>query len=318
MDDTALNQAQLDVMRELGARPAERPSFRSELRHELRALLEDGIGPHLELLPDDETLWVSKRKLAAVHGCEANYAAEADFEWSVPVARGMVAHKAIELSVFWRREIVPLTLVDEALGRFEEGTDDFARWLQGCREVERAELRAEATERVTKFVECWPPLKKEWRPTVESPVKTTLGGDRVTLSGKVDLQLGQAQGLTAGKVLVDFKTGRVSPNHLNDLRFYALIDTLRTGTPPRRLASYYLDHGRFAPEDVTEVLLEAAAARVIDGIRKMVELAAKVREPRKVTGPACRWCPLIDSCDEGRRFVSGDDDENAAEMDLDL
>ena len=88
------------------------------------------------------------------------------------------------------------------------------------------------------------------------------------LSGKVDLALGQAEGDLAGKVLVDLKTGGFSPVHLDDLRFYALIETVRLGTPPRRLATYYLDQGRFVPEDVTEALLRSTTARVIDGVER--------------------------------------------------
>ena len=108
----------------------------------------------------------------------------------------------------------------------------------------------------------------------------------------------------AGKVLVDFKTGRLSPAHLEDLRFYALIETLRTGTPPRRVASYYLDQGRFVPEDVTVARLESTVARVVAGIEKMVALANGVRAPVKVTGPSCRWCPVLADCDEGRSALS--------------
>ena len=38
------------------------------------------------------------------------------------------------------REIAP-DQIDEALARYEEDSGDFGRWLQGCSEVERAELR---------------------------------------------------------------------------------------------------------------------------------------------------------------------------------
>ena len=66
---------------------------------------------------------------------------------------------------------------------------------------------------------------------------------QVRLSGRPDLTIGQAQGALAGKVIVDFKTGRMHGSHVADLRFYALIDTIRIGTPPRMLATSYLDIG---------------------------------------------------------------------------
>src|SRR5690606_30617843 len=151
-------------------------------------------------------------------------------EWSVAAARGKVAHKAIELSINWRREITPWSLVDEALARLELGDDDFARWLQGIGEAERAELRGEANDRVVKFLECWPPLRKGWRPATEASVRQDVAGERVVLRGKVDLTLGAPDGLVAGKVLIDLKTGGTRPAHLDDLRFYALVETLRLGT----------------------------------------------------------------------------------------
>ena len=98
------------------------------------------------------------------------------------------------------------------------------------------------------------------------------------LSGKPDLTLGQPEGTVAGKVIIDFKTGRFSPSHREDLRFYALLEALRI-LPPRLLATYYLDQGRFHPEEVTRDLLLSAAERVIDGAHRYVELVTGTREP---------------------------------------
>ncbi len=308
--DTApeLNAAQNDVLEQLGASREERPRFDAVVRHELRRALEDGLEPLLELLPDDDDVFISKHRLGQVMGCEKRFIAEddGDFAWSVPIARGTIAHKAIELSIHWRREPEPLVLVDESISRLAEGTDGLADWLQTCTEVERAELRAEANDRVVKFLECWPPLKTAWRPVTESRLRLEIH-DRFILSGKVDLALGQAEGDRAGKVLIDLKTGGFAPVHLDDLRFYALIEAVRLGTPPRRIATYYLDQGRFVPEDVTEPLLRSTVARVIDGIERVVELRAKTREPRVVSGPVCRWCPLQPECGEGQRFLESDE-----------
>ncbi|TML09276.1 MAG: PD-(D/E)XK nuclease family protein [Actinobacteria bacterium] len=312
---SSLNAAQRDVVDQLGARRGGRPQFDAELRHELLGQLEARLGPILSDLEPETTFFVSKRKLSMAHGCEARFLAKDSFEWSVPVARGIVTHKAIETSIHWRRELTPLVLVDESIARLEEGTDDFARWLQGCREIERAELRAEANEQLTKFFECWPRLSPRWRPVVESRVRYDLFNERVTLQGRVDLQLGQPEGTTAGKVLVDFKTGRFSPMHLEDLRFYSLIETLRIGTPPRRVASYYLDQGRFVPEDVSVAQLETTVRRVVAGIEKMVTLESHEREPIKITGPACRWCPLFVECPEGQSAMAATDIDDTGPLD---
>jgi hypothetical protein len=306
-----LNPAQEEVESRLRGGRAERPAYDAELRHHLRARLEEGIRDAAAALPQDRVLVVSKNRLAAVHACEARSLVD-DFAWSVPAARGRVAHKAIELSVHWRREVVPLALVDEALARLEAGDDQFARWLQGIGEAERAELRGEANDRLVKFLECWPPLRKAWRPVTEAVVRQDLAGERVALRGKVDLVLGAPDGLVAGKVLVDLKTGGAKAVHFDDLRFYALIETLRLGTPPLRLASYYLDQGRLLPEEVTVGLLESTVERVVDGTVKMIELDVKVREPVRRASHACRWCPLLEQCPDGRDWLArseeGDDE----------
>jgi hypothetical protein len=286
----------LDVF---GAPLGERPTFPDGLRTELRVAIESQLN---DSLLDDRRVFVSKHGLSQVHGCEARYLDEEEndrFAWSVPIARGSVAHKAIELGVNWTGEPLPTELVDEALARLENSEEGMSDWLQGIDLTERAELRSEAVDRVTQFFECWPPLDPRWRPIAESRVRAELCDGRVILQGKVDLTLGRAQGLTAGKVLVDLKTGGFNPSHLDDLRFYALVETLRVGIPPRRLASYYLDQGNFIAEDVNEAIIESTVARVVDGARKMIELTRHKRPPTKLTGPPCRWCQLLDECPEG-------------------
>jgi hypothetical protein len=309
-DPTHLNPSQERVLGLLGAGPDERPTFDPALAVELRAALEDGLAPLVEHLPESENLWLSKHGLAQVHGCEAKLLAEAgeDFEWSPPLARGTVTHKAVELLVHWRGEVSPLDLVDEALASLERRDDGLAVWLASCREVDRAELRAQVNERVAKFVETFPPLRKQWIPVTETKLHVELCGGRVVLQGRIDLTLGQPQGTTARKVLIDLKTGGFQPSHLDDLRFYALLDTLRLGIPPRLLASYYLDSGEPRHERVTEDLLEAALRRTVDGATRYIELVHRGEPPVKRTGPACRWCSVQADCAEGRAWLAGDDE----------
>jgi hypothetical protein len=308
METPSLNPAQQEVIDLLGAAPEERPVFAPSLRDVLLAELEDGLadlGP--EIGPDDP-LFISKRALSNVHGCELRHMVErgTDFAWNATIAKGSVAHKAIELSVHWRGEPDPLDMVDEALARLTEGGDSLATWLQACPEGERAELRAMANERVVTFFECFPPLKARWVPVTEGRQRATLLGGRIVLSGRTDLSLGRADGSTAGKVIIDLKTGGFSPSHLDDLRFYALVETLRLGTPPRLLASYYLDSGRAHPEAVTEGLLHAAVARTVDGARILHQLEVGTREPLARPGRTCRWCPALAGCAAGRAHL-GDD-----------
>jgi hypothetical protein len=307
----ALNPAQQRVLDLLGAAPDERPMFDPDVAVGLRGELEAALSSVADSLPDGETVWMNKHTLSQVHGCEAKLLAEADipFAWSPPLARGTVTHKAIELLVNWRGEITPLDLIDEALAALERKDNGLAVWLAACSDGERAELRAQVNERVAKFIETFPPLRKQWVPVTETGLRIELCDGRIVLQGRIDLTLGQPQGTTARKVLIDLKTGGFSPSHLDDLRFYALLDTLRLGTPPRLLASYYLDSGEPRPERVTEGLLEAALHRTVDGVARYVELNHGGAEPRKRTGPSCRWCAVQVDCTEGRAWVAGTDDD---------
>ena len=311
------NPAQAEVLAALGARPHERPEFDPRLRHELRADLEERLAPIADRLPEGEVLWVSKHLLSSVHGCEGLYLArEAEaFAWSAQTARGTVSHKAIELSVSWRGDPSAGELVDEAIARLIAGDARIADYLGGLREGERAELHGEATERVNMFLECFPRLEARWRPVAESRLRADLSADRVVLSGKVDLTVGRPDGLRAGKVLVDLKTGAFSPAHREDLRFYALVETLRLGVPPRLLASYYLDGGRLQQEPVSEALLRGALERVVDGAAAAVALRHEGRPPVLKAGPPCRWCPQRHTCEVGRRHLALADDPDLADDD---
>lgn len=306
---TDFSPAQQDVLDQLGATPGERPEFDAELRYELRGELEKGIAEHVALLGENDQVFANKHALSAVHGCETKYLAEMEFPgWSVPLARGTIVHKAIELSINWRGSPNPAELVDEALGALEHSEQHIAGFLQELSEADRAQLRSDVVGHVTAFTECWPPLEKRWRPVTESKVRLELFDGRVILQGKIDLTLGRADGRRAGKVLIDLKSGKLRAAHLDDLRYYALIETVRIGVPPRRLASYYLDQGRFHPEDVNEDLLFAAAGRAAAGIRRMIELQLNHRDPSLLPGPQCRWCAVRDTCDVGQRHLNEFDD----------
>ena len=131
--------------------------------------------------------------------------------------------------------------------------------------------------------------------------------ESIVFSSRADLVIG-----TAGrKVLIDLKTGQLTSTHRDDLRFYALVETLRSRQAPRSLASFSLDAARIDVEEVSEGLLRAALRRTIDGVRIMADLVTERREPTRRAGFQCRWCPVNESCDEGQRFLTratGDDD----------
>jgi hypothetical protein len=305
-----LNPAQQAMLDALGAGRHDRPTFAPDLGLRLRAQLEEGLRPLILVLDTlgIEKLWVSKHKVSSIHGCEVRFLAEDDrgFDgWTVPMARGTVAHRAIELSMHVRGDPVPAELVDHPRAALTEGeSNGMADWLQSISEFERADLRGAAIDKVSAFLEMWPPLKASWRPRTESKARVDLLGDRITLQGKVDLTVGVAEGSRAGKVLIDLKTGAFSPVHVDDLRFYALVEAIKVGVPPRRVATHYLESGNLVPEDVSEPLLGSAAVRVIDAVNRWLELRAGRAVPLLKPSASCRWCPVLPNCDGGRQHLA--------------
>jgi hypothetical protein len=128
---------------------------------------------------------------------------------------------------------------------------------------------------------------------------------------------------------VDLKTGQPSTTHADDLRLYAVLETLRVGVPPFRLASYYLDSGTWHAEDVTEDVLTTAMRRLVGGVAKVVELRFEGRPATLAPGPACHYCPARRTCDGAavwaerrRRSRDGTDDgagfgDDAVDEDVD-
>ncbi|HEY4333900.1 MAG TPA: PD-(D/E)XK nuclease family protein, partial [Ilumatobacteraceae bacterium] len=152
------------------------------------------------------------------------------------------------------------------------------------------------------------------RPVTESSTQWPVDGP-ILLRGRSDLTIGRPFERESRKLIVDLKTGRVAARHREDLRFYALVETLSRHVPPRKLASFYLDAAQPVVEDVTENLLRSTMRRTFDGINALIELRVEGRPPTKSPGASCRWCPLAATCPEGKAQLAGDDDREADGLD---
>lgn len=296
---TVRNPAQQAVVDDLFALSQPRPTFPDGLDLALRDLLEEALDADAQRL-DPHDLHVHKTAIGRVLGCEAHYVAEGrqPFRWTVANTRGTLAHRAIELAVFSPPGTAPLALIDDVIDRMiTDGDDRSPRdFLRSATTVEIGELRGGASQIVTAFEAQFPALEKTWRPRVEASCRVELCGGRIVLRSKVDLALGQAVGNEGRVLIVDIKTGRPYSGHLDDLRFYALLETIRSRIPPFRIASYYLDSGRWQAEDVDQELLELAARRTIDAVHRLTDLHTRDRRPVETPGPACSFCCARETC----------------------
>jgi hypothetical protein len=301
-----LNPAQQRTLTLL-RRTAEPTVFATKFVEELKEQAGVAFAQFQERL-DGQTVFINKHTLNSVHDCEVHFLAPDDFEWSPARAHGQVAHKAIQLMLNWRGEPSPRELVDEALARLGDEERDFGRWIATLSPGDEADLRGKAVERVTKFVESFPPLDVRSNPSTESATQWPLDHP-VLLRARVDLVVGRPQGRESRKLIIDFKTGRVAPRHREDLRFYALVETLVRDVPPRKLATFYLDSAEPIVEDVTEGVLRSSLRRTLDGIHRAIELRVEGAPPVKKPGVSCRWCPYRHECPEGSAYLRGDEDE---------
>jgi len=297
-DLTPLQRKTLALLR----RGAEPIVFDPEFVAELRADVDEAFEGFYDRLGSN-SIYISKHRLSSVLGCEAQHVAPDDFAWSAAIAGGQVAHRGVQLLVNWRGDPVPADVIDEAMARLADDDSSLGDWIEGLSEADAADLRGFAVDKLIKFQECFPPLDRRSAPTVESSVRWPVEGS-IVLSGKVDLILGRPAGAESRKVIIDLKTGWASPRHREDLRFYALVETLRTQVPPRKIASFYLDAGEPVVEDVTEAVLRTATRRMLDAVNAEIELGVEGREPVKRPGTSCRWCPLQAECDEGQAYLA--------------
>ena len=214
-----LNAAQQEVIDRLGRPPSECPSFDPDLATRLRDELENRLAGVVEKVDPVAPLFIGKRVLAGVFGCEASFLHDEEqlFAWNPPMATGAVAHKAIELGINWRSpDPAPAELVDAALDSLTRGDSGLADWLYRLR---RRRAGRPAQPRRQPGVQpsgraghrCYPSGAR--RPSHVAAWSCAAVGSNSTAS--TTSRLGRADGQRAGKVIVDLKTGR---RHLHQHR----------------------------------------------------------------------------------------------------
>ena len=280
----------------------DRPTFPADVAQRLRDRIEGAVR-ELELA---EPLWLGKEKLNQHGRCEGLFqsvlAGEAPpFEHTMRSAHGVLLHKAIEVEVGARDGMDPHEIAMVAVGRVLEREERFGEYWRGLSPPDRDDALMEVTRRVVLFQGSFPPLKplrRELSPISELRVRAELLGGDVVLSGQIDLVLGTPDRLEpnrATRLVVDLKTGSAYPEFAEDMRFYALVMTLRFGVPPYRAASLFLESGTWQAEDVTEEILQHAADRAIGAARAAAALS-NGREPSLTPGSYCSWCPRAVTC----------------------
>jgi hypothetical protein len=274
----------------IGAGPP--PAWPDGLVDEVRGGLEQRLH-ELGVGRVRDRLWLGKGRLGALDRCPGSFAAamageRAPFELTARVAAGRLFHKAIELDVVTERDHDPRTVCDAARTALAEEAP-FARLWDGMDPFDRAGLVVEAGRRLERFRDSFPPLRRRWSPQPELALKASLAGGRVILAGVPDLVLGRRR-----RLVLDLKAFGAWPEYVEDLRFYALLLLLRTGVPPYRVATVFLESGTWQAEDVDPDVLRHAADRVARAVERALGPEPAVGELRP--GRHCSWCPRAPGC----------------------
>jgi hypothetical protein len=277
-----------------------RPAVDPGLAGGLRDWLEDGLAGVADCGPRDAgPVRVTKEALTGVLLCEAHLVARRSSPRNVTVelARGSL------VDALFRQWVTTGHLDDpwsDALGAVHvDGDGDILGFLDAMAPESRVELAAEVAEHAAGIVARWPVPSPTWLPRTQERLVVPLVGGRVVLSGVVDLAFGGPAGERASVCVVEIKSGRRRIEHRGDLHFYALLETLRSGAPPFRIATYYTRTGELDVEPVTDDVLVGALQRVLAGTVRLCRLAAG-SEPARTPNGLCAWCTALPECGPGQ------------------
>jgi hypothetical protein len=155
-----------------------------------------------------------------------------------------------------------------ALAVEEDGRDVVGVVLR-MRRSQRTALRQDVQHHADHIVEQWPPAAPPWLPRTADRLAVPLAGGRVILAATADLVLGAPSAGAASVCLVSVEPGPPLPEHGADRRFLSLLETVRSGAPPFRVATYYTGCGRLDVHDVTDADLASAVSTTLDATTSM-------------------------------------------------
>ncbi len=134
--------------------------------------------------------------------------------------------------------------------------------VEAMSEASRSVLGVVVASHAAHLVDLVPRFAPGWMPRTDDHVAIPLAGGRVVLHGVFDLLVGLPQAGTASLCALGLSTGGSWARERRSLHYLALLETLRSGTPPFRLALLETASGRYGIEDVREEHLRALASHL--------------------------------------------------------
>ena len=293
------------VVSRLRGTSAERPAVDAGLAGGLRDWLEDGLSEAVAALPDHgNPVRVTKEAVNQVLVCEAHFVASRDLSrpMSIELARGLM------VDALFRQWITTGDIADpweDAVAALAVSTDgtEMTAFLGSLGADVRRTLRGELATHLEHVASSWPHPSPSWLARTQERLIVPLAGGQVVLSGVIDLALGAPSSGRASVCIVEVKSGRRRIEHRGDLHLYALLETLRSGAPPFRIATFYTATGELDVEPVGRDALTSALHRVLAAGQRLCRLASGA-EPQRTPNPLCAHCSGLTACPPGQTRVN--------------
>ncbi len=236
----------------------QRPRFDPGLAGGLRAWLEDAAGSLVAARGENApALFLGTRELLS----GSSHLPDSD-PYPTELITSSLVHALFRQIVMTGSVGDPLADALDALSVHPNRTE-LVRHVRALPEAARAALTTTLTTHVTHLLELTPRFVPTWLPRTDDRIAIPLAGGRVVLRGTFDLLVGAPLPGTATLCALGLTTGGRWAEARTALHYLALLETLRSGTPPFRLALLHSAAGRYGVEDVLEEHLRAMVGHLV-------------------------------------------------------
>jgi hypothetical protein len=231
----------------------------------LRAWLEDGAADAVADRPlDVPPVVIGRRSLAPV---DPNPGQPADE--TLALLRRPLVRALFRQIVVTGRVGDPLSDALDAVSCVNR-TAGITTAVDGLPASDRRRLRQEVAAHARTILRDWGPVPESWLPRTSDRVAVPLAGGRAVLAGCIDLVLGSPPAERGSVCLVDLRTGVRHPEDTVARHFHALLETIRTGAAPFRIATYYSATGELDVEEASDDALAQAVRRTVQALSRRV------------------------------------------------
>lgn len=240
----------------------------------LREWLEDGVaGPVASLEPGTPPIVFDSRMLVTAADGKAGGGQVSN----LPLLRAALVTALFRQLVTTGHIGDPLVDAMEVLAAEDRGAE-LAAFASRLTAEELNVLGSQLAEDASTMALRWPRIPPAWLPRTADRLTVPLAGGRVVLVGVADLVLGAPPVDRASVCLVEVRSAAPTEGHRRARTYLSLLESLRSGAPPCRVATYYSGSGVLDAEEPQDeeiaTLVSDLIAAVAERCRTMVGKAA--------------------------------------------